>query len=93
LCFEIFNLHQYFFLRYFLIFSAKLVFNISELYFHQTSVIYGFTGKRKNKELDEERLDTKANYYKNKAQYIRRLINMKYDNQTKFLTLTFADGL
>jgi hypothetical protein len=44
------------------------------LYFHQTAVIYGFTGKSKNKEPEEERLDTKANYYKNKAQYNRRLI-------------------
>lgn len=75
----------------------------SELYFYQTPVIYGFTGKRKtgsiiplkekNKESEEERLDKKANYYKNKAQYIRRLINMNFDNQTKFLTLTFADDL
>ncbi|OEH81135.1 hypothetical protein BCR26_17560 [Enterococcus rivorum] len=48
---------------------------------------------KENKVDEKERIDRKAKYYKNKAQHIRRLVNMNFDSQTKFLTLTFSDDL
>lgn len=74
----------------------------SEIYFYPTPVLYGFTGKKRSDSnfsskvsniSEKEKTDKRKNYYKNKTQYIRRLINMNFDNQTKFLTLTFSDNL
>jgi len=73
-----------------------------EIYFYHVPVIYGYSVEEKSRnimspvknELSEiEILKKRENYYKNKVQHIRRLINMNFDNQTKFLTLTFADEL
>lgn len=79
-----------------------LISNSTEIYFYDVPVIYGYTeNKRKanstnleKNELSEiEARKKRENYYKNKAQYIRRLINMNFDSQTKFLTLTFTNEL
>ncbi len=75
-----------------------------EVWIHSRAIADGYKmnqgalgRKRAFDELDEEEqsesLKRKQRYYESKRWEISRLINMNYDNQTKFFTLTFSENL
>ncbi len=74
-----------------------------EVWVHSRPIFTGFTvecassgSRRTFEELDEdeqaEAIKKKKKYYRNKRWEISRLINMNYDNATKFFTMTFAEN-